>query len=298
MGCSYPIHGYRKRVPEASGKFKMTINPAEGNTAYPMTVPCGRCTRCRLEKSRQWATRCIHEAKMHKNNCFITLTYDNEHLPKGKTLKKRDFQLFIKRLRKKHGKGIRYYHCGEYGDRTQRPHYHACLFGFDFKDKKAWKDNLYTSRTLEQLWPMGFSTIGNVTFESAAYVARYILKKQYGTKAIEHYNVINKSTGEIINEREPEYTTMSRRPGIGATFYEKYKDQIERTGEIVINEKRIRTPRFYDLRIEKNNPEAYKKIKTKRKKQEIKNKVDNTPERLIVKENVARLNQRDRRKLE
>lgn len=298
MGCSFPIHGWRRKEPEASGKFKITINPSNANTAYPMVVPCGKCTRCRLEKSRQWAVRCVHEAMMHKQNCFITLTYDKKSLPKNKSLNKKHFQDFMKRLRKKYGKGIRYFHCGEYGERGQRPHYHACIFGFDFPDKQKWSRDLFRSKSLEKLWPHGFSTIGEVTFESAAYVARYVLKKQYGQKALEHYNTIDYTTGEILNERLPEYTTMSRRPGIGASFYEKYQNQINSYGEVVARGRKMRTPRFYDLRIQKNDPSSFQKIKVRRKKQELKSRVDNSPERLIVKEQVAKLNQRDRRKLE
>ena len=153
---------------------------------------------------------------------------------------KRDFQLFMKKLRKKMGKKkIRFYHCGEYGPKLGRAHYHACLFGIDFEDKKFWKYSkpnqaisitskfkLYRSPTLEKLWPHGWSSIGALTFETAAYTARYILKKQLGKTALEHYNAIDKNTGEIKEEKLPEYTTMSRRPGIGNSWYEKYKTDI------------------------------------------------------------------------
>lgn len=297
MGCYKPIEGWRRKEPERSGKFKITVNPANANTAYPMVVPCGKCIGCRLERSRQWAVRCVHESMMHKQNCFITLTYDNQHVPKSRSLNKKHFQDFMKRLRKKYGKGIRYFHCGEYGEKRKRPHYHACIFGFDFPDKREWTNKLYRSESLEKLWPYGFSTIGEVTFESAAYVARYILKKQFGEKALEHYNTINRETGEILNERTPEYTTMSRRPGIGASFYEKYSNQINKRGEVVCRGRKMRTPRFYDLRIQKNDPSSFQKIKNRRKKQEIKSRVDNTRERLLTKEHVAKLNQKDRRKL-
>lgn len=298
MGCSFPIHGYRKKYPEPSGKFKMTINPAQGNTAYPMTVPCGKCTRCRLEKSRQWAVRCVHESMTHDKNCFITLTYNKDNLPKNKSLVKRDFQLFMKKLRRKYGNGIRYFHCGEYGERGKRPHYHACLFGFDFPDRREWKDNLDVSDSLERLWGKGFCTVGDLTFESAAYVARYVLKKVYGPKALEHYAVIDKLTGEITSERVPEYTTMSRRPGIGAAFYEKYQAQINRRGEVTVRGRKMRTPRFYDLRIQKSDVASFNRIKTRRKKQQIKSRLDNTVERLETKERCAILNQKNRRKLE
>ena len=118
---------------------------------------------------------------MYDDNCFITLTYSNQHIPADGSLDVRVFQKFMKRLRKRFGDGIRFYHCGEYGSLLGRPHYHACLFNFDFPDKYLWKENngqkLYRSPSLEELWPYGYSSIGTVTFESAAYVARYILKR-------------------------------------------------------------------------------------------------------------------------
>lgn len=295
MACSYPIKGYRKKHPEPSGKYKMTINPAEGNTAHPMQVPCGKCTRCRLERARYWAIRCTHEAMMNENNCFVTLTYNDRNIPPNRSLRKRDFQNFMKRVRKKYGAGIRYYHCGEYGERTGRPHYHAILFGHTFPDQKVWKNNLHTSKQLERLWPYGFSCIGQVTFESAGYVARYVLKKQYGKTALFHYNTIDLATGEITAEREPEYTTMSRRPGIGATFFERHGGQIARRGEITMRGKQLKAPRFYDERIKAAYPLEYQRIKSQRTRQALKNLTDNTDQRLNTKEQVAKLNQRARR---
>ncbi len=108
------------------------------NTVKTLSLPCGQCIGCRLERSRQWAMRCMHEAQLHENNCFITLTYDNTHLPSDGSLHYKDFQLFIKRLRKKFGNTrIRYYMAGEYGENFGRPHFHACIFGHDFHDKKS-----------------------------------------------------------------------------------------------------------------------------------------------------------------
>ena len=166
------------------------------DTVKSLFLPCGQCVGCRLERSRQWAIRCMHEAQMHEKNCFITLTYDDAHLPGDRSLHYRDFQLFIKRLRKRYpGRRIRYYMAGEYGENFGRPHWHACLFGIDFDDKSLWKRTsanslLYRSADLELLWPFGYSSIGDVTFESAAYVARYIMKKVTGKNADQHYQEI------------------------------------------------------------------------------------------------------------
>ena len=171
------------------------------------TVACGQCVGCRLERSRQWAIRCVHESQMHEQNCFITLTYSDEFLPENGSLQLKHFQDFMKRLRFHVGGGIRFFHCGEYGEENGRPHHHAIIFNHDFADKKVWKTNngvvLYRSKILEELWPYGFATVGCVSFESAAYVARYITKKVNGDMADSHYL-----------GREPEYITMSRRPGV------------------------------------------------------------------------------------
>ena len=140
---------------------------------------------------------------MHEENCFLTLTYDEAHLPVGGSLDRRAFPLFMKRLRKRlKGERVRYFHAGEYGADLGRPHYHSCLFGFDFSDKVYWTSRggfpVWRSSTLEALWPFGFSEIGSVTFESAAYVARYITKKMLGAGAEGAYKVLDPETGELV----------------------------------------------------------------------------------------------------
>lgn len=190
MPCFKPLEAYRPRDTR-SKKLIFSYNPKTCDSITPIMLPCGQCVGCRLERSRQWALRCVHESKMHKDNCFITLTYATEHLPPDSSLHYPDFQKFMKRLRKKYGEGIRFYMCGEYGENFGRPHFHACLFGHNFTDLKLWKETngqkLYRSKELEQLWPFGHSSVGSVTFESAAYVARYIMKKITGEAAEQHY---------------------------------------------------------------------------------------------------------------
>ena len=157
--------------------------PARG--AEPCTIPCGKCIGCRLAHSRQWAVRCVHEASLHERNCFLTLTFDDAHLPVSGSVSVRDVQLFLKRLRKAlsyQNIKIRFFACGEYGDKNLRPHYHLILFNYDFSDDRQLLRQtpygpLYISDFLFRLWPYGFHTIGNVTFKSCAYVARYVTKK-------------------------------------------------------------------------------------------------------------------------
>lgn len=139
-----------------------------------ITIPCGQCIGCRLERSRQWAMRCVHESKLYTYNSFITLTYNNESLPANGSLDKTHYQKFMKRFRKQHPKKtIRFYMCGEYGDQTLRPHYHAIIFNHHFDDRKHHNtikgNKLYKSDILQETWGKGHCLIGDVTFESAAY---------------------------------------------------------------------------------------------------------------------------------
>jgi hypothetical protein len=220
MPCYKPLEAWYSKDVNPSGRRGIVFNPSLAlQRDDPINISCGQCIGCRLERSRQWAIRCMHEASLHEENSFITLTFSPEHLVARDnpwSLDVRDWQLFMKRLRKRTGKKIRFYHCGEYGELHKRPHYHACLFGYDFPDKRLWRvvngQRLYTSYFLQELWPYGFSTIGTVTFESAAYVARYIMKKVSGKNADDYYQWFDDETGEIF-DRHPEYTTMSRRPG-------------------------------------------------------------------------------------
>jgi len=255
--CYSPLEAWRGKV-QVSGKRSIVFKRAQAELPTPQPLPCGQCIGCRLERSRQWAIRCVHESKMHDNNCFITLTYDDQSLPPNGTLVKKHFQDFMKRLRFRYGKGIRFYACGEYGDRFGRPHYHSAIFGFDFPDKKPLSTSegkkLWTSQSLSELWPYGYSSIGVLNFESAAYIARYITKKLTGNKKIIY----------DIDMRMPEFSLMSRRPGIGLTFFEKYKDDIYPNDFLINAGKKMKPPRFYDCAYEVTHLDEMSKLKALR----------------------------------
>jgi hypothetical protein len=234
----------------------------------------------------------MHEASLYKDNCFITLTYDEEHLPEDYSLHYDDFQRFMKRLRKRYqGKTIRFYMAGEYGENFGRPHFHACIFNLDFEDKYLWQktdsgSKIYRSKILEELWPFGYSSIGEVNFQSAAYVARYIMKKVTGDMAEQHYEEVNFTTGEII-QRKPEFNKMSLKPGIGQAWFDKFMSDVYTTDSVVVRGKKCRPPRFYDNKFKELFPEEFDGIQFKREIEGRSHFEDNTLERLAVKEKVA-----------
>ncbi len=236
----------------------------------------------------------MHEASLYDENSFITLTYAPEHLPEGGTLVKADFKNFMKRLRKHIRPGkVRYFHCGEYGTELGRPHYHAILFGFKFPDEKLWKvirkNNVYRSDLLEKIWGLGFCSIGAVTFQSAAYVARYILKKINGKQADKHYEAVDKETGELT-KKIPEYITMSLKPGVGAKWFEKFSKDVYPEDFVVMNGKRFKTPRYYDKLLKASEgTEVLDVIKAAREENAKQRVADNTPGRLVVREKVQEL---------
>ncbi len=226
---------------------------------------------------------------MFENNVFLTLTYDDQHLPRFGSLKKQDFQLFMKRLRKQVAPDkVRFFHSGEYGTDTMRPHYHALLFGFDFADKIQWsvrgKYPVYRSAMLERLWTLGHSELGAVSFDSAAYVAKYCIKKLTGLEAEERYVRLDPVSGELVAV-QAEYATMSRRPGIGAKFYARYGEEIHHHDSVVVNGREMKPPKFYDLLAEKLRPSTLKRVKARRKS--AVNEDDQAPHRLTAREIVA-----------
>lgn len=217
-------------------------------------LPCGKCLECRLDYGRQWAVRCIHEAQMHPKNCFITLTYSDEHLP-GPKLVYRDFQLFMKKLRKLQNDPIGVFVTGEYGDKNKRPHWHAIIFNWCPSDavpdqyNERTCDQTFTSQTLDRIWAKGKANFGEVTFKSAGYVARYAAKKLVHGNDDEHeYHPISKK---------------SSKHAIGKKWLEKYWPDIFNYGEVHLQDPKTREiiktsiPRYYEKWFEKNHNEDY-----------------------------------------
>lgn len=233
--------------------------------------------------------RCVHEAAMHDRNCFVTLTYDQAHLPRRSALVYPDFQRFMKRLRKHARVPVRFFCCGEYGPLSGRPHYHACLFGFDFDDATYWRKSdsgarCYRSRVLESLWPVGASELGRVTFESAAYVARYCLDKVNGQAAAAHYARVD---SEGPYHLPPEFAHMSLKPGIGTTWFARWSSDVYPHDYVVVNGRPVKPPKAYDRLLSRTSPDDFEDIQFRRGQDARARFQDNTDARLAVKEQVA-----------
>lgn len=230
--------------------------------------------------------RCTHEMTLHEDNSFITLTYNDENLPANGTLIKRHLQLFMKRLRKHYAqKKIRFYACGEYGEELLRPHYHAILFGLTFPDGELYSvrddKKTYTSAILEKIWGQGFATFTEASFETAAYTARYVMKKINGDKQEKHYQGCDPETGEIF-DLLPEFGTMSTKPGIASGWFDKYKNDLKKDF-ITIRGIKMKPAKYYDRLFEKSDPYLLDELKEKRQLSIDPNDPENTRKRLDVK---------------
>lgn len=230
-------------------------------------LPCGKCIACRLEYARQTAIRCVHEASMYEENSFITLTYSDEHLKNNK-LNYRDFQLFVKKLRSyisesdyDENKKIGIFVSGEYGDKTKRPHWHAIIFNWRPSDCVYLRttdrgDRIFSSPLLDKLWSFNDpiqkpNEIGEVTIQSAGYVARYATKKlSHGSDSSHDYQPISK---------------RSSKHAIGKKWLEKYWPDVFNHGYVELNGIKMSIPRYYEKWFKKHHPERWKDYVTQTK---------------------------------
>ncbi|AXL15413.1 replication initiator protein [Microviridae sp.] len=244
-----------------------------------LELACGNCQACRAKRVRSWAIRCFHESQMHTrksnlgpvpNGCFITLTYDDEHLPNDRALDLEHWKLFRKRLYKRFGP-FRFLHCGEYGSKNGRPHYHACLFGLDFhEDREVWRTDgksvVWLSDTLSEIWGKGFTTLAPLNFATSAYVAGYVMKKAKHAEHLERTGKIGVEDGRItVIYPKPEYVTMSKKPGLGSTWFEKYWTEVYPRDRVTIEGREFQPPRFYDDMLLKSQPVLYDEVIARRR---------------------------------
>lgn len=324
--CYHPLKAFPTFISPDSGKqqYKVTDYDCQyvffdGNswkkhydTALPgvgvsefIEIPCGQCIGCRLQRSRDWANRCLLELQDHVHpGYFITLTYNDLHLPRrwysgeyglayqSFSLCKRDFQLWLKRLRKNTGQDIRYFGCGEYGPSTMRPHGHFQVFGLVLDDlvelpgRSELGYRYFTSKTIEDSWSFpardefgnemecpndasdevkelfrraGHVAIGEITWETCAYTARYITKKFLGRES-QYYDFFN---------IEPPFSMMSLKPGIGRRYYSQHPDLYDYEFINVSTDKggrKFRPPRYFDRLFDIDDHVRMQEIKSIRKK--------------------------------
>lgn len=254
----------------------------------------------------------MHELRSHPpgtGSAMINLTYDNEHLPPWYNLSMRDYQLFNKKLRKEFGPGLRFFGCGEYGEKNGRPHYHLITFNYRPSDlvvtKRMPDYNYYSSKHLNEMWGLGNVLVGDVSFDSCAYVARYCLKKISGPKSDDNYAVRTSDAATAI--RRKEFVTMSRKPGLGFKYYQTYRDEILAHDNIIMNGHEVSVPRYYDKLTENSDfavrrgveKSTLEQIKSKRVRKTLafRNPAEHTSRRLRTKELVrqAKLKQKERK---
>lgn len=286
MPCGYPLTAYR---PANGGPV---VFQHAGERAYQqIQLPCGQCILCRLEHARQWAVRITHEAQMHEQSSFITLTYADEHVPEHGSLRYQDLRLFWNRLRKEIGK-VRYYAVGEYGGTTLRPHYHACIFGHAFeKDRRMLRQSptlLWTSPQLEACWGLGFVSVGALTWQTAQYTAAYVTKKLNNKQK---YVRTDEETGELIALEQPK-AYMSLKPAIGARWLEKHGHRVFEHDQVVINGHPQKPPKYYDRWLEKRSEIVHGLVKEARQKRAEKK----TPEQTHARARNAHARAENRRK--
>lgn len=312
MTCYHPLYATKcsQMLNAKSGKPTVFVHQAYENFKKPpilgdfingsynytgFLIPCGQCIGCRLNYSRMWAIRLMKEVPYHSTACFITLTYSDDNLVFGEerpTLVKKHFQDFIKRLRSAvsydypDNEKLKFFHCGEYGSKTLRPHYHAILFGFDFPDKQLLYSKggypHYVSEYLNKIWGKGLCEVCNVSFDTCAYVARYIMKKVKGVTAENFYKGF-----------QPEYITMSN--GIGKSWFDDFKFDVYNNDDMIhyIDGRPIhlRPPRYFDNLFDVENPEQFAKIKAKRQQALLAKPFE--PKRLQVKEKIKIIKTKD-----
>lgn len=242
-----------RRIQFLSGKYSIESYQSQYGKAF-VQIPCGKCDACVEQRTKSWAIRCCLEAGQYEKNCFLTLTYNPKSV---KFVQKKDIFKFIKSLRNKYGVGIRYYGVFEYGSESDRPHFHIILFNFFPIDSEIVAPGpfggfYYKSKELQKLWKFGFVSVGDLSFNSCAYVARYCNKK------IKDNGVLHKI---------PEFSFMSRRPGIGENYFREHYDSLVNTDRIYANiEGRFTFSsfRYFDKLIERIDPSKLQELKDRR----------------------------------
>lgn len=283
MTCYHPLKAFRTATGVVFSELR------RHDILGSCELPCGRCIGCRMRRASDWSLRVMHEARLWPVNCFVTLTYGRDCLPAEGSLLHRDFQLFMKRLRKHlDGRPVRFYMCGEYGPVNMRPHYHACLFNVDFRSDRVPLGKsgsgfvFYDSPELRGLWTHGHVSVQDLTPATAGYCARYIMKKVLGEGSERAYDWTD--ADGVVHRRAPEYAAMSLKPGIGAGWLERYKRDVFPRDYVVSDGSKHQTPRYYDSRAKRDKSVDWDSIEWSRIVRGKARVEDRSDERLLVRE--------------
>ncbi|AYP28958.1 MAG: putative replication initiation protein [Bacteriophage sp.] len=295
MGCNNPKKAWHipgDITPRGKPKLRFAY---PGTEADEILLPCNRCTGCYMNIGQDWMTRLINESAMHEWSWFLTLTYDEENLPYGNSLVPEHSHKFARALRdhfRRRGEKIRHYMIGEYGGRFGRPHYHGIVFGPEFSDRKkvATRNGEHTcfeSPLIAKLWGKGIHELSLASPDTMAYVSKYVTKKALTREDPFAHHYVVPETGEMIPQ-EPEFAHMSRRPGIGAKWLDKWTGDVFPSDEIVANGKAMRVPRYYYNRLKERDPELAERVRASRKKKALAVPlIETTTRRRKVKETIA-----------
>lgn len=295
MSCYHPIPAFR--TPDGVVFNELSRHDIIGN----IDIACGQCLGCRLRRVRDWSIRIMHEASSHDASSFVTLTYGRDQLPPDGSLCYRDYQLFMKRLRRSCG-AVRFFMCGEYGPVNMRPHYHACLFGVDFRadrisaGRSEANQMYYNSPMLEKLWGHGIVSVQDLTQQSAAYCAGYIVDKVTGDAAEKHYSYVDDDG--VIRRRVPEFSRCSLRPGIGAKWFSKFGSDCFPLDRAVASGTEYAVPKYYDKLLKRSDPSSVylDRLEYERTLRARAGREDNTPRRLLDREEVHKARIRNQKR--
>lgn len=296
MTCYHPIKAFR--TPDG-----VVFHARHGeNVLGDVELPCGQCIGCRTKRAQAWAVRITHESQMHEWNCFVTLTYDEANLP-GPSLKYSDFQEFMRRLRRWSPSRVRFFVAGEYGPLNLRPHFHACLFGVDFRDRvpagrSESGEKWFSSEKLTELWGKGRASVQDLTFQSAAYCARYVVDKVTGDAAEDHYRSVD--ADGVLTSRVPEFCRCSLKPGIGLEWLRRFRSDVFPGDFAVLDGTKVAPPKYYWRKLQEwaqqERSTVTDEIEFVRQQRAKAAFADNTPERLAVRKQVHKARVRNQRR--
>ena len=272
MKCLFPLSGLRsKKINDATGNRPVVLSlaPKDGFVDQKLSLPCNKCLHCRINRTREFAIRSHHESLVgpsgpisQDNNHFVLLTYNDKNLPKHGALQASDVKKFLDRIRADCAwRGLpspRTFGCGEYGSKTQRPHYHINIFNLKLSDitylKNLKQNKLYTSTYLTEKWKLGAVTLSPFSHLTAQYTAKYIVKALWADDPPEGDTRVEApfplpSQGRVAT---------STQPGLGAFFLDRYAQEIVNLGAIEIDGALAPIPTYYKKRLQKKHNDLYK----------------------------------------